>query len=85
MYTFILVLSLSPLLQLGNTPLMTAAFNGKEEAVKMLLSFGASIHHTNKVRKLDKASQSVSGYLLGNENAVSDLAFGWFGVNCSQL
>ncbi len=57
MYTFILVLSLSPLLQDGDTPLMLAAYWEKEEAVRVLLSSGANVHITNKVRKLDKASQ----------------------------
>ena len=60
MYTFILVLSLSPLLQVGDTPLMMAAYRGWEETVRVLLSSGANVHLTNKVRKLDKASQCFS-------------------------
>ncbi len=44
-----IVLSLSPLLQDGNTPFIWAALGGKVEAVKELLSSGASLHCTNKV------------------------------------
>ncbi len=44
-----IVLSLSPLLQNGDTPLMIAAFWGHEDIVKELLSSGASVYYTNKV------------------------------------
>ena len=44
-----IVLSLSPLLQDGVTPLMNAAFFGMEDTVKELLSAGASPLSTNKV------------------------------------
>ncbi len=46
------VLSLSPLLQDGDTPLMKAAYQGREDTVKELLSSGASVHCTNKVKKI---------------------------------
>ena len=46
-----IVLSLSPLLQDRVTPLMTAAFRGREDTVKVLLSSEASIDITNKVSK----------------------------------
>ncbi len=48
------VLSLSPLLQNGNTPLMKAADWGREDTVKELLSSGASVYCTNKVKKKKK-------------------------------
>ncbi len=51
------VLSLSPLLQNGDTPLMWAAYQGHEDTVKELLSSGASVHCTNKVKKNCKLCQ----------------------------
>ena len=44
-----IVLSLSPLLQDGYTPLMWAAYDGHEDTVKELLSSGASPLCTNNV------------------------------------
>ncbi len=44
-----IVLSLSPLLQVGYTPLMWAAYNGHEDTVRKLLSSGASPLCTNIV------------------------------------
>ena len=44
-----IVLSLSPLLQDGDTPLMRVAFWGHEDTVKELLSSGASPLCTNNV------------------------------------
>ncbi len=57
------VLSLSPLLQDGNTPLMWAAFFGHEDTVKELLSSGASVHRTNKVNKIANCARRVSTLL----------------------
>ena len=44
-----IVLSLSPLLQDGNTPLMVAVFGGHTDCIKKLLSSGAVVDLVNKV------------------------------------
>ena len=44
-----IVLSLSPLLQDGDTPLMRAANGGYTDCVKKLLSSGAVVDLANKV------------------------------------
>ena len=44
-----IVLSLSPLLQYGDTPLMTAASRGHTDCIKKLLSSGAVVDLVNKV------------------------------------